>query len=309
MKTTRLALGVFASIFALTACKDRDSSGSESKAPQTGRTATSGRLDNDPVKIVASTYPVAWLACQILGAPCRASGLVPPGASAHSWEPRPSDLERLDQATVFVQAGLAFEEAWVPRFRSSIADLEVVDARGGLDLKEPDHEHGHGHASEESDPHVWSSPRAMDLFADTLAARLVMSRPELRGRASQHLPGLHRRLLKLDTTVRKILAPFTGRTFLVNHPGLGYLARDYGLTQKALESHGQELTPVLLWDVRKTAKAQGIKVVFVQKEYSRRTAEQVARELGVGTVDLDLLGEGPYDSLFLACAKTMAEHL
>lgn len=306
MNNTRCAWGVCAGLLALAGCKDDPSSGAKSDSPPKNGALVSARSVPDSVRILAATYPVAWLGCQVVGDPCLPEALVPPGASAHSWEPRPSDLRRLERATVFVQAGLAFEASWVPRFRASVRDLEVVDARGGLDLQEDDH-HDHGH--EESDPHVWSSPRAMDRLADTLAARLVQARPELRGRVASRLPEVHRRLLALDTAVRQILAPFTGRTFLVNHPGLGYLARDYGLTQKPLESHGQDLTPVLLWEVRKTAKAQGIRAVFVQSEYSRRVADQIARELGVATVDMDLLAQAPYDSMFLASVKRMAEKL
>ena len=309
MKTRTFSLLLCLGVFAF-GCKDDKSANARSKPVPGTRDSLSSRLESDTVRMVAATYPVAWLGCQIVGTPCRASALVPPGASAHSWEPRPSDLRRLDQATVFVQAGLAFEEAWIPRFHSSVPDLEIVDARGGLDLKEEDHDHAHhGRSAEDRDPHVWSSPRAMDRMADSLAARLVLVRPELRGRVTGQLPGVHSKLLKLDTVVRELFAPFTGKTFLVNHPGLGYLARDYGLTQKPLESHGQELSPVMLWEIRRTAKAQGIKAVFVQSEYSRRTADQVAVELGVGTVDVDLLGQAPYDSLFLAAAKSMAEKL
>lgn len=307
MKTTRFAWSVGAGFLALVACKDDQRAEVRSKTSPTRVRADRPRSDRDTVRITASTYPVAWLGCEVAGPPCVAVALVPPGASAHSWEPRPSDLERLGRATVFVQAGLAFEAAWVPRFRASVPDLEIVDARGALDLRDEDHDHHHG--AEESDPHVWSSPRAMSGFADTLADRLVQARPELRGRVATHLPAVHRKLLELDTAVRVLLAPFTGRTFLVNHPGLGYLARDYGLTQKPLEAHGQGLTPVLLWEVRKTAKAQGIRAVFVQTENARRIADQIARELGVGTVDVDLLAQGPYDSVYLAAIRRMAEKL
>jgi len=305
MKTKTFATATFLGILALSGCKTDETA----KVAKTGSVVGATRKTvSDTVKVVAATYPVAWLGCRLVGSPCQAVALVPPGASAHSWEPRPSDLQKLDQATVFVQAGLAFEDSWVPRFRSSVPDLVVIDARGGLDLKENDHDHHH-RGAEESDPHVWSSPRAMDRLADTLSARLLEYCPELRVRLSKNLPAVHGELLKLDTAVRQLLAPFSGKTFLVNHPGLGYLARDYGLVQKPLESHGQELTPVMLWDIRRTAKAQGIKAVFVQNEYSRRTADQVAVELSVPTVDVDLLAEGRYDSLFLASVRKMADKL
>jgi zinc transport system substrate-binding protein len=114
------------------------------------------------------------------------------------------------------------------------------------------------------------------------------------------------RLIALDTLARTRLAPFSGRTFLVNHPGLGYLARDYGLVQMPLESDGQELTPVLLFQIRRTAHAQGIRSVFVLPESSRRVADQVASDLGVPTVDIDLLARGPYDSIFRAALERLA---
>lgn len=297
-------------VLAFWGCKDSgkpdsDKASSSRKAPV--QTAKSG---SGEVRIVAATYPVAWLGCQVVGNPCVPDALVPPGASAHSWEPKPSDLQRLEAATVYIRSGLAFEEAWIPRFRSSIPDLEVVDAQGALDLHAQEHRHGRkGHSIEESDPHVWSSPRAMDRMADFVAEGVVQARPDLRERVDRHLPQVHAKLLKLDTAVRGLFAPYSGKTFLVNHPGLGYLARDYGLVQKALESHGQELTPVALWEARKAAKAHGVKAVFVQSEYSRRTADQVAKELGVDIVEVDLLGDAPYDSLFLFCAKAMAERL
>ena len=311
MDKKRLALLAAASIPLLAVgCKGpgKTDSGSPDTATTRGRSPQAHR---DEVRVAAATYPVAWLGCQILGEPCRAQALVPPGASAHSWEPKPSDLQRLGDADFYIRCGLAFEESWLPRFRSSLPDLLVIDAAPGLDLRDEHHgrHEGHGKGLEENDPHVWSSPRAMDGLAEVVATGIAQIRPDLKPRLDRNLPATHAKLLELDTVVRGLLAPFSGKTFLVNHPGLGYLARDYGLVQKALESHGQELTPVALWDVRKTAKAQGIRAVFVQPEYSRRVADQIAKELEVETVDFDLLQERPYDSVFLARAKAMADKL
>ena len=307
MKTSRCA-AIGAGLLALAACKGQSSAGAKAETASSSRVA---QRASDTFVVAAATYPVAWLGCQLVGDPCRLVALVPPGASAHTWEPRPSDLQTLRDASLFVRAGLAFEDAWVPRLRQSVGDLEVVDARAALDLREDEHEHEHGHkhGAEEGDPHVWSSPRAMARLADTLAVRLVEARPDLRGRIGIRKTLLHARLLALDSAARVLFAPFSGRTFLVNHPGLGYLARDYGFIQKPLESHGQELTPVMLWEIRKIARAQGVRAVFVQIEASRRVADQIARELGVGTVDLELLAPVPYDSLFLSTARRMAEKL
>jgi zinc transport system substrate-binding protein len=116
-------------------------------------------------------------------------------------------------------------------------------------------------------------------------------------------------LIALDSLARTRLSPYSGRTFLVNHPGLGYMARDYGLVQMPLESDGQEPSPVLLFEIRRTAHAQGIRAVFELPESSRRVADQVASDLGIPTVDIDLLARGPYDSIFRSALGRLAGSL
>lgn len=277
------------------------------KARESNPRATSGSAPAaaDSLVVAAATSPVAWLGCQLSDKPCRALALIPPGASAHTWEPRPSDLQALGKASLYLRTGLSFEDGWTPRLSATFPSLAVLDLRGGLSLAEPS-EKGHG---EEADPHVWSSPRAFLQMADTLAVRWVAARPADSAIVRVRVPALRARLAGLDSLARTQLAPFTGRTFLVNHPGLGYLARDYGLVELPLESHGQEPTPVTLFDVRRIARAQGIKAVFVQPEASRRSAEQIATQLGVPIVEIDLLAPGPYDSVFRSALGRLAGSL
>jgi len=296
MKNRTAIASLFLAGWTLCACHPREAANKSSHRVRS-------RVE-DTVRVAAAVEPVAWLGCQMVGPPCRTVVLVPPGASAHTWEPRPADLVALQGASAYLRTGLAFEESWTPRFQSTLPDLKVVDLRGGLSLA--DHDEPHIHHSEEADPHVWSSPRAFLELADTLAPRWEAASPELANRIRAHLPAVRAKLLALDTLARDRLGPFSGRTFVDNHPGLGYLARDYGLVQMPLESFGQELTPVILFQIRRTAHAEGIRAIFVQPEASRRVADQIALDLGVPTVDLDLLARGPYDSVFRAAVDRLA---
>ncbi|MBK8803636.1 MAG: zinc ABC transporter substrate-binding protein [Fibrobacteres bacterium] len=299
----RLA-GVAAAALAMASCKSPDPS-TQGKASQ----AAKPKPDSSAVVFVASVWPVARLACDLVGDPCTPVALVPAGASAHSWEPKPSDLVRLQGATAYLQVGLEFEHSWVPRFQSAVEHLRVLDLSGALDLSS--HEEGHPHrgAEPEADPHVWSSPRALKLLVGVLGEQIVRSRPDLEPRVRAGLPLQRGRLDALDSLARQELARFSGRTFLINHPGLGYFARDYGLVQRPLESHGREMTPVMMFEIRKTARAQGIRAVFVQPESSPVVATQVAAELGVPVVDVDLLSAQPYDTLFLRMVHRMVGSL
>lgn len=260
----------------------------------------------DTVRIAAGVAPVSWLACEIAGAPCLATTLVPPGASAHTFEPKPSLLSELGSTRLYFSSGLAFEEAWVPRLKSGLSGLEIVELKPAEPLPSQDgHDHGHG---EESDPHFWSSPRAMLSVADSIAMALTRTWPSQAARISQGHDSVRARLLRLDTAVRNELAPYMGKHFYINHPELGYLAKDCGLVQEPLEEGGREPSLSFLLEARKVARVQGIRAVYVQGAYATRTAEGLAKELNVPVVQLDLYAS-PWDSAILRVARTLAQGL
>jgi zinc transport system substrate-binding protein len=260
----------------------------------------------DTLQVAAAVEPLSWLACQVAGQPCVATTLVPPGASAHTFEPKPSLLNELSRSRVYFSSGLSFESAWVPRLQAGLPSLKVFALRPAVALASQ--ERDHDHASEVFDPHVWSSPRALLPWCDTMAAAMTANTPKDSVRFRVGRDSAKARLLRLDTLVRNELAPFTGKRFYINHPELGYLARDYGLTQMPLEESGREPSLDFLWEARKIAKVQGIRAVFVQGSYAVRTAEGLARELNVPVVSIDLY-QAPYDSSILRLVRSLASSL
>jgi len=93
----------------------------------------------------------------------------------------------------------------------------------------------------------------------------------------------------LDADVRRILAPAAGKRFYVFHPAWGYLARDYGLVQISIEHGAKEPGAAELAQLMRDARADGAEVVFVQPEFSSRSAQVVADEIGAKLVSLDPL--------------------
>ena len=83
--------------------------------------------------------------------------------------------------------------------------------------------------------------------------------------------------------------PEDRRTFIVFHPSYGYLARDYGLNQVAVEMHGKEPKPRDLQKLVHEAKEHQVKTVFVQPQFSRRSAESLSREIQAKIVSIDPL--------------------
>ena len=85
---------------------------------------------------------------------------------------------------------------------------------------------------------------------------------------------------QLNSDLKNQLKDYAGRKFIVFHPSLSYFAREYGLDQYSLESGGKEPTPQHLREVVDIAKAEGIKVVYIQSEFDREHARVFADEIG-----------------------------
>ena len=86
-----------------------------------------------------------------------------------------------------------------------------------------------------------------------------------------------------------MLDTLTHRTFIIYHPALTYFAQAYHLKQLAIETDGKEPSAASMKKLIDEARAQRVRVVFVQREFDRKHAESVAREIGARVVVIDPL--------------------
>ena len=95
---------------------------------------------------------------------------------------------------------------------------------------------------------------------------------------------------------------------MVFHPAWGYFAHDYGLEQIPIEAEGKGPTAKGLAAVIEEAKQAGIKVIFVQKQFSEKSAETVANAIGGRVIQMDPLARDYLDNM-RKIAQTFAEVL
>lgn len=255
-----------------------------------------------PLHVAVGVAPLEGFARRIGGQYVQTTVLVPAGADAHTYEPKPSQMRVLSAAVLYLSAGLEFENAWEPRLKAANPKLVVVRTDQGLSrLPMPEgHDRqgiggrkaldAHGHAAE-SDPHVWVSPAHVRLMAARIQQAFVQADP---AHAKDYAANLHVFLKEIDALDADLRAVFAGvppdrRSFLVFHPAWGYLARDYGLTQMAIEFEGKEPSPRRLGAIIAQARARGVRVIFVQPQMSRRTAESIAQAIGARVLAADPL--------------------
>jgi zinc transport system substrate-binding protein len=233
--------------------------------------------------VFVSVLPQAYLAERIADGHAEVEVLVPPGQEPHTYGPTPKQMTRLSEAQAFFRIGVPFEDTLVPKL-SSAGQLRIVDTTEGIERISSTDEDEPG-----MDPHTWTSPRLAKAQAATMCRTFVEIDPSHRSDYEANLRKLDADLDELDAEIAAALAPLKGRTFFVFHPAFGYFARDYGLKQEAVETGGKAPGPRHVKELIDKARAEGVRVIFVEPQFSRQAAEAIAREIGGAVVSIDPL--------------------
>lgn len=243
--------------------------------------------------VTVSILPQKYIVDQIAGDQLQVNVLVPPGTSYHNYEVLPSQMKDLSKSKVWLQIGLlTFEEVWKEKLADINKDLLLVNCSEDFSpLAGDDHHHeGHDHEHAEAyDPHVWMAPAEVKILAQNTLKALKSSFPE---KISLFEKNYSRFILKIDSLSAQIgqkLAPLTNRNILIFHPALGYYARQFSLVQTPLELDGKDPSPKHMKDIVDLARAQNIKVIFIQKEFDSAFAKQMAQEISGEVLVIDPL--------------------
>ncbi|WP_026474531.1 metal ABC transporter solute-binding protein, Zn/Mn family [Alkaliflexus imshenetskii] len=219
--------------------------------------------------------------------------MIPPGASHATYSPTPQQFRKLSDSRIYIGIGhLGYEQAWMPRLKELNPDMKLLDLSektvlisGSCNHDHHDHDHHHNGV----DPHIWMSPRVMLELLPHIKNALTENFPELREIIESNYPALYTKIETLDTRMYEASRDLAHKQFLIFHPALTYLARDYGLEQIAIEQDGKEPSPAFLASVIRKAREEKIPVIFIQEEYDIRNAEMVSREAGIALVQINPL--------------------
>jgi len=217
--------------------------------------------------------------------------MLPPGADHHSWEPLPRQITALAGSEAFIINGrLGFEYAWMDRFREINPGMKITDLSAGISLIEPVEEaghEGHGHEDEGVDPHYWISPKEAYIMAATVRDLVIALNPSAAERYVRNYDRLIAGITEADSVVTGFLSDAPSKTFMIFHPALAYLARDYGLEQISFEDEGKSPSPARMKELIDLTREKGIKVIFIQAEYDLKSAQVIAEETGATLITID----------------------
>ena len=226
---------------------------------------------------MASFYPVYAAAQRVGGADAALSNLTPAGAEPHDLELTSRQVDRIEDASLVFYLGQGFQPGVE----------EAVERAGGraVDLLNPDL------GLIEGDPHFWLDPTLLKQTVERIRAAFVEADPANTADYTERATTYARELDQLDASFRRGLQTCERRVIVTSHAAFGYLARRYGLSQKAVSglSPESEPEPGQLSALAREVKAEGVTTIFSETLVSPRVAEALAREAGVGTAVLNPL--------------------
>lgn len=243
------------------------------------------RSEHDRLRAFVSILPQADFVARVGGAFVDVEVLVGPGKSPATYEPTSKQMARLERARVYFRIGTPFEKGFLGKLTKRQPSLPVVDLRKGVTLRY----FQKGEGREVPDPHIWLDPKRVKVQASTICDALCRLEPQTCSRFRDNLDAFHDDLDRLDRKIADLLNPLKGRTFYVFHPAFGYFGESYGLKQVAVEMEGKSPSARQLSNLIEQAKTDGVKVLFVQPQYSRREARTVAEAIGGAVVPINPL--------------------
>lgn len=232
------------------------------------------------------------------GEKVRINVMIPPGASPHTYEPMPSQMQDLSQSSMYamVGSGIEFELTWMDKFITANKNMLVVDCSKGIDIyegKEGDSFHA------PIDPHVWMSPPNAQIMVQNIANGLIRIDPENRSFYENNRDAYIQRLINLDEEIISVVSGLQNRTFIVDHPAFGYFAREYGLNMLAIEAEGKTPTPSELASIIERARENNVQIIIASPQFNPTSAKVIADSIDANLVTVDPLAKNYIDNMHM----------
>ncbi|MQY32683.1 High-affinity zinc uptake system binding-protein ZnuA [Streptomyces sp. RB17] len=257
----------------------------------TAEAANTGKFD-----VVASFYPMAFLAERIGGDHVHVTSLTSPGQEPHDLEISPKQIAMLQDSDAVL-----YLKNLQPSVDDAVSQSSIgtkIDATTLTTLEEHGNEVG-GHAAahdthqgEEAgaeDPHIWLDPVRYAQVAEGVGKAFEKADPQHAADYRKNTATLVKRLDDLNTQFKTGLAHTRTKVFITTHAAFGYLAERYGLTEEAINGLDPESEPsaARVRDLEDMAKADGVSTVFYETLVSDKTAQTIAGDAGLRTDVLD----------------------
>ncbi|MCT0200317.1 zinc ABC transporter substrate-binding protein [Synechococcus sp. CS-1325] len=259
------------------------------------------------LQVVTTFLPITEFTRAVAGDCATVQALIPANVGPHDFQATPSDLVRLQNASVLVKNGLGLEE-FLDKLISGAgnAKLKVIDSSAGIaTLANPeqkpesghDHAHDHGHDHGPINPHIWLDPLRAVQQVETIRDGLIAAKPACKEQFTANAASFSAQLRALDAELAARLKPFAGKTFVAFHDFAPYFADRYKLSASfVVEAPEENPSPADLQRVARQVKQSDLKALLSEPQEGSRSFNALAADLGVRVSVFDPLETGPAEA-------------
>ena len=254
-----------------------------------------------PIKIVATTGPVAELVRRVGGDHVEVEGLMGPGVDPHLYSPVASDVRKLTEADAIFYNGLHLEGRMADLFvkmarsKATYAVTEGLQSRHDKRLREPPEFAGL------YDPHVWHDPMLWADCASDVAQNLSEFDPAHAADYQKNAEAYCAELKEVDQFCRDEVAkiPADRRVLVTAHDAFGYFGKTYGLEVFGLKGVSTEEEKDLKHqeEIQQMLVERKIPAVFVESAVAPRMVTSLVEPCQAAGLDLKIGGELYADAL------------
>ncbi len=246
--------------------------------------------------ITVSIVPFKYFVEAIAGDDFKVNVMVPAGADPHVYEPFPEQINKLRKSIGYISNGyLGFEMNWLDRFYETNRTMKRLSLGDKIIPLVSEHHHEGNHV-EGADPHYWVSPKCALIMASSIKDFLTELNLSHKQKYEANYQVLLIKIKDLDKKAETLFSGIKNKSFLIYHPNLAYVARDYGLEEIPVEFEGKEPPPSRIKELIDKGREENLKTIFVQREYDTKNAEAIAREIGAELKIIDPLSEDWFKS-------------
>jgi zinc transport system substrate-binding protein len=243
------------------------------------------KSENQPqihkLQVVTTLFPIYDFAKVVGQDKVNVTLLLPPGVEAHSFEPKPDDVARINHADIFIYTG-KFMEAWAENIITGVTNknLSVVDASRGITLI-PDVFHDSDKYAGLLDPHIWLDFTNSQLMVDSIAQAFSEKDPENKLFYAYQAAEYNKKLSSLDDEYSVTFKKCKSQEIIYGgHYAFGYLAHRYGIKYLAAQGISPDAEPTAsdLAALVNQIKKDNIKYVFYEELTSPKIAQTLSGE-------------------------------
>jgi len=245
--------------------------------------------------IALSTFSLYDIAKHISDDTLELVMILPIGVDAHSFEPTPKIMAKLEKSALVVYSGAGLEP-WTQtfEFKNRVINMSKYVHLRELESEEFDTHAHHDHqcAHNSIDPHYWLNIKNMITATNLITKELIKISPSNKDKYLQNKDEYLLMLKNLDSLYKKELNSCNLDTIIVNHNAFSYLSHSYGFHVKALSgfSPDTQVSPKDMIRVINDIKTHKVSTIFFESFVSDKAIKSLAQDANVAVETLQPLG-------------------